>query len=248
MKVSPVHTDVITAGKFDIARLLDLYLDRLVDGSIVAVTSKVVSLCENRVVSPGSTDKRALVEHESDLYLSGSNEFGFHFTITSDTLIPSAGIDESNGDGDYVLWPSSPQASANLIRRHLRDRFDLSHVGALITDSTCTPLRRGTLGICLAHSGFEAVNDYVGALDLFGRPFRVSQANVAGGLAAAAVVAMGEGAESTPLCVIEDVPFVKFQDRDPSEAELGQTRIPLQMDLFAPFLTAVPWHAGRGGR
>ena len=58
---------------------------------------------------------------------------------------------------------------------------------------------------------------------------------------------MGEGAESTPLCVIEDVPFVKFQDRDPSEAELDEMLIPLQTDLFAPFLGAVAWQAGRGG-
>lgn len=246
MKVSPVRTDAITSGSFDVVGLLDRYLDRFVDGSILAVTSKVVSLCENRVVPPGSADKYDLVEQESDYYLSEAHD-GFHFTITRGTLIPSAGIDESNGAGNYVLWPSSPQASANLVRRHLRDRFDLRRVGAVITDSTCTPLRRGTTGICLAHSGFEAVNDYVGTADLFGRPFRVSQANVAGGLAATAVVAMGEGAESTPVCVIEDVPFVKFQDRDPSEAELDEMLIPLQTDLFAPFLGAVAWQAGRGG-
>ena len=33
-----------------------------------------------------------------------------------------------------------------------------------------------------------------------GRPFKMSQANVAAGLAAAAVVVMGEGSEQTPLC------------------------------------------------
>ncbi len=248
MKLSPVRTDTITSGSFDIVGFLDRYLEHLSDVSMLAVTSKVVSLCENRVVPAGSANKHGLVELESDLYLASTHEYGFHFTITRATLIPSAGIDELNGAGNYVLWPSSAQASANLIRRHLRDRFGIGRVGALVTDSTCTPLRRGTVGICPAHSGFQAVNDYVGTLDLFGRPFRVSHSNVAGGLAAAAVLAMGEGAESTPVCVIEDVPFVTFQDRDPSPAELEQTRIPLEMDLFAPFLTAVPWRAGGGGR
>ena len=33
MKLSPVRTDVVTSGKYDIVGLLDLYLDRLVDGS-----------------------------------------------------------------------------------------------------------------------------------------------------------------------------------------------------------------------
>ena len=49
MKVSPVRTDAITSGSFDVVGLLDRYLDRFVDGSILAVTSKVVSLCENQL-------------------------------------------------------------------------------------------------------------------------------------------------------------------------------------------------------
>jgi F420-0:gamma-glutamyl ligase len=130
----------------------------------------------------------------------------------------------------------------------LQARLGTPHIGVVITDSTCTPLRRGTTGICLAYSGFAAVKDYVGEPDLFGRPFRVSQANIAGGLAAAAVLAMGEGSERTPLCVIEDLPSVQFLDRDPTEDELDRARIPLDDDLFAPFLTAVGWKRGRGGR
>ena len=66
----------------------------------------------------------------------------------------------------------------------------------------------------LAYSGFRALNDYVGRPDLFGRPFTVSQADVAGGLAAATVLQMGEGAEQTPIAVLTELPFVQFQDRD----------------------------------
>ncbi len=87
----------------------------------------------------------------------------------------------------------------------------------------------------------------MGKPDLFGRPFKMSQANVAAGLAAAAVAAMGEGAEQTPLCVIDDVPFVRFQARNPTAGELGYLRIPFEEDLFAPLLGAVPWHVGGAG-
>jgi dihydrofolate synthase / folylpolyglutamate synthase len=143
-----------------------------------------------------------------------------------------------------VAAESERQAAANGIRRHLRHRFGVRQLGTIITDSTCTPLRRGTTGICLAHSGFAATRDYVGEPDLFSRRFRRSQANIAGGLAAAAVVTMGEGAERTPICVIEDIPFVQFQDHDPTAEEIDLGRIPLDEDLFAPFLSAVDWMAG----
>jgi dihydrofolate synthase / folylpolyglutamate synthase len=244
MKVTPVRTERVAAGQVSVTDLLDAHLAPVPERSIVAVTSKVVSLCENRVVRRDSTSKLALVAAESERYLATASAHGFHFTVTGSTLIPAAGIDESNGGGDYILWPRDPQAAANDIRRHLRHRFGVRQLGTIITDSTCTPLRRGTSGICLAHSGFAATRDYVGEPDLFARPLRVSQANIVGGLAAAAVLTMGEGAERTPVCVIEDVPFVQFQDHDPTAEEIDLGRIPLDEDLFAPFLSAADWTPG----
>lgn len=159
-------------------------------------------------------------------------------------MIPAAGIDESNGNGNYILWPKRPQKTANQIRNYLHKRFSLKQVGVIITDSTSTPLRYGTAGIAIAHSGFLAVNDYRGKPDLFGRRLKISTANIAGNLAAASVAVMGEGAESTPLAVIKDVPFVQFQDRNPTEEELAATYVPIKEDLFAPFLNAVQWQKG----
>jgi dihydrofolate synthase / folylpolyglutamate synthase len=245
MRVTAIKTRRVTAGKTMLDRFVDDHLPSLVDRSVVAITSKVVSLCENRVVPPGTATKADLVAAEAERYVATPGAHGAHFTIARGTLVPSAGIDESNGGGDYVLWPANPQATANQLRAQLRGRHRVKHVGVVITDSTCTPLRRGTVGICLAHSGFSAVNDYVGKRDLFGRPFQMSQANVAAGLAAAAVVVMGEGAERTPLCVIEDVPFVRFQARNPTAEELRYARISFDEDLFAPFLGSVTWQAGR---
>lgn len=105
-------------------------------------------------------------------------------------------------------------------------------------------MRRGTMGITLAYCGFKALKNYIGKPDLFGKPFSVSQADIAGGLTAAAVLQMGEGTERTPIAVITDVPFVEFQDREPSTEELTETTIPLEDDLFAPFLQNVPWQKG----
>jgi F420-0:gamma-glutamyl ligase len=190
-------------------------------------------------------DKEQLIIKESDYYLPANlSKYGYHFSIVNDTLISVAGIDESNGEGVYILWPRDAQKTANMIWDHLRTKHGLTHVGVVITDSTCQPMRRGTVGIALAHSGFSALRNYVGAPDLFGRPMSVTHANVSGGIASTAVFVMGEGAEQTPLCVVSNAVAVEFQDRHPSSEELAFLAISREDDLFAPFLNAVQWKNG----
>jgi F420-0:gamma-glutamyl ligase len=245
MKVTGVRTELVSAGATELLPLLERVITELAEGSVIAITSKIVSLCEGSVIPLDQIDKEELVVRESGLYLPASlSKYGHHFTITNNTLIPMAGVDESNGDGHYVLWPKNAQATANQVRAWAKEKFRLSQVGVIITDSTCHPLRRGTNGIMLAYSGFRALNDYVGRPDLFGRPFTVSQADVAGGLAAAAVLQMGEGAEQTPIAILTELPFAHFQDRERTAEELATVIIPLADDLFAPFLTSVQWRKG----
>jgi dihydrofolate synthase / folylpolyglutamate synthase len=245
VKVTGVKTERITAGATELLPLLERAITEVEDGSVIAITSKIVSLCEGSVIPLAQIDKEELVARESDLYLPASlSKYGHHFTITNNTLIPMAGVDESNGDGRYVLWPKDAQATANQVRAWAKQKFGLRQAGVIITDSTCHPLRRGTTGIMLAYSGFRALNDYIGRPDLFGRPFTISQADVAGGLAAAAVLQMGEGAEQTPIAILTELPFVHSQDRDPTAEELATVIIPFSEDLFAPFLTSVQWRTG----
>jgi len=66
--------------------------------------------------------------------------------------------------------------------------------------TTADNLYRSTGSFCL---------DY-----LFGRELTLSKANIASGLASAAVTVMGGGFEQIPLAVIEDIPFVDFVDHD----------------------------------
>jgi dihydrofolate synthase / folylpolyglutamate synthase len=242
VNVVAIKTDPITPQQSDLLTALDWFLPALAEGSILAVTSKIVAICEGRVVSIGDIDKSVLIEQESELFLPPTeSKYGITLTIRHNLLVPMAGIDESNGDGHYVLWPRDPQRSANEIRQYLAERFALREVGVLITDSTSRPLRLGVTGVALAHSGFAALNDYVGHPDIFGRPLAVTKANVRDALAAAAVLLMGEADEQTPLAVIEDLPLVTFQERDPSEEELAALRITPEDDLYAPLLTRAPW-------
>lgn len=247
MKVSALRTDRVDT-KADLLAFLDRSVDGLRERSILAITSKIVSICQGRVVPIGTVTKKALIRREAEYLLPYEGRYGIVLTIKEGLLIPMAGIDESNGDGFYVLWPERPQRTANRVRQYLTKRFRVKEAGVIITDSKTTPLRRGTIGVAVAYSGFAALNNYVGRPDLFGRTMQVTRANVLDGLAAAAVVAMGEGDEQTPLAVLEHLPFVRFRRRNPSKRELAELRIPLKEDLYAPILERVKWTRGLGRR
>jgi putative folate metabolism gamma-glutamate ligase len=246
MKVTAFKTDKIVAGP-TLSEILDKHLDNVPENSVLAITSKIVGICEGRLVPIGSVDKDELVKRESHYFLDPAlSKYNMSFTITHGTLIPVAGIDESNGNGQYVLWPEDPQKSANEIRAYLKKRFSMKNIGVVLTDSTARPLHYGTEGVAIAYSGFAPSNDYIGQPDLFGRPFKISISNILDALASAAVVVMGEGTEQTPIALIEDVPFVRFQDNDPSADELKSFFLShMEDDLFEPFLKNAPWQPGR---
>ena len=173
MLITSIKTSLVKVKKYTLIELIDRAVPRMPEKSILVITSKIVSLCEGSAVLLASAEKDALVRKESDFYIpSEKSKWGITLTLTRNILIPSAGIDESNADGHYLLWPQDPQRTANELRAYLARRWKRRALGVLITDSKTAPLRRGTTGIALAHSGFDALTDYVGSKDLFGRPFR----------------------------------------------------------------------------
>lgn len=248
MLITPIKTHKITVEDSDLFAVLDKYITRLDESSVVAVTSKIVAICEGAVVRMEDIDKNELVAREADLYLPAQeSKYGFSISIKNNIFIASAGVDESNGNGYYILWPKDPQVSANRIREHLSQKFGLRHVGVIITDSKTTPLRWGVTGVAISHSGFAPLNNLIDKPDIFGRPMHVTKVNVMDGLAGAAVFAMGESEEQTPLAIISDIPSVDFQDRNPTQEELSTLEIALEEDIYAPMLNRVQWEKGHSG-
>jgi len=247
MIIQALQTPPITSKSRTLLQILDQAVQDMPQRSVLAITSKIVSLCEGRTAPIKGTSKQKLIERESDFYpLATKNKSKIHLTIAHGLLTPDAGVDESNANGMYVLWPSDAQKTVNQVRAHLARRFGHQELGVIITDSNCQPLRRGVYGAALAFSGIKPLKNYIGQTDLFGRPFKVSQSDIVSGLAAAAVLAMGEGAESTPLALISEATMVEFVPRNPTDEELASTTISLEEDLFGPFLQAVAWQ--KGGR
>jgi len=247
MIVTPIKTSRVLPNRQTLIQLMDEHIESIQEGSVLAITSKIVSLCEGSTVPLDQDKKDELIEQESDFFTPREESVYDHsFTILNNTLIAVAGIDESNSAGTFILWPRNPQETANLVRKYLSAKFGLKDFGVIITDSTSYPLRLGTKGICIAHSGFKSLNDYRGTKDLFDHTFEVSVANVSEGLAAASVLVMGEGTEQTPMALIKELPFVKFQRRDPTPEELKELKLTVETDLFESFLNNGKWQ--KGGR
>ncbi len=245
MKIKAIKTHKITVNDQDLLKIIDQYLPTLEEKSIIAITSKIVALAEGRVVATDQADKEALIAQEAEYFLPrSSSKYGVDMTITGGQLVATAGIDESNANGYFVLWPEDAQKTANIIRKYLQDKFQLKNIGIIITDSKTTPLRWGVTGTAIAYSGFKPLNDLIGTPDLFGRELKMTKVNILDGLAAAAVLLMGEGTEQTPLAIIEDTNFVEFTDENPSVKELESLKINIEDDIYAPLLTKVDWQKG----
>jgi coenzyme F420-0:L-glutamate ligase / coenzyme F420-1:gamma-L-glutamate ligase len=216
LEVLPIHSP-IKRGKFDLFDSLVASGLKFEDDDIIVISSKFVSMSEGAVLRLGeikvSKEARIIATRykmdpkiaeitlrESDYILGGIP--GFLLSIRDGMIAPNAGIDKSNvPPGFVILYPNDAFETAE----NLRSKFLLEYrirVGIVIADSRLMPTRIGTVGVAIACSGFEPVEDERGKKDLFGNVLRVTFRAVADGLAAIGVAIMGEGSESIPAVVV----------------------------------------------
>lgn len=228
LTIEPLRTEIFHQDQNLVDFIFSHLEGRDLEGTVLAVTSKLLSLAENRTASP-SLSKKDLIIAESDHYL-GEMGYGCQLSIKHGLLVASAGIDVSNSEsGDYLLYPLDPYRSANKLRSELKERLQLREFGLLITDSHTTPLRLGVQGVTLAFAGFVPVKNLVGKKDIFGRPLKMTKTNNADALAAAAVLVMGEAAEQQPLALIRNAP-VEFTE----EERRWDLEVPPDEDMYRP--------------
>jgi dihydrofolate synthase / folylpolyglutamate synthase len=250
MEIKPVKTDLVKVGD-DLFEVISNNIKTLPEESVLVVTSKIISVCEGRLVKKKTeekTEKHDLVKKEADLYVDPhESKYDIMLTIKDNILAVNAGIDESNANGHFILWPKDIQEKTNQIWKFLRNNYKLKKVGVIVTDSKTFPLKWGIVGTSIASCGFKGLFDYRGKKDLFGRVLKMSQINIAEALAVSAVFEMGEADEKMPLCVITRIPKIEFQDRVPTKQELEDLLINLKDDVYAPILTKAKWKKGGRG-
>ena len=164
-------------------------------------------------------------------------------TVTRGVMVGSAGIDESNGNGYYVLYPKDPYQSAKRILSWFKKSYNLKNIGIIITDSTSTPLHRGAIGFALSYAGFDPLRDYRGTCDLFGREIKSEMSNIPDSLAAAAVAVMGECDERIPVAIIRGLHNITFISNGRSKSDETYVVAP-EDDIMAPILFTQPWRKG----
>lgn len=235
MQFFPVKTRPLVPPQDDLYAALDESLPAVQEGDVVIITSKVVAIHQGRCIKMSEVaDKDALIKQEADAYIDRVECPGGYvvLTIKDHTLAASAGIDESNANGYYVLWPDDPTRFAKEAREYLRKKYGLEKLGVLIVDSRSMPLRFGAVGVAVGGYGFNPLRDYRGTKDIFGRELKMSRTNIADSLAAASAVVMGEGNETTPVVIARNVPQLEFTGAD----RFGDLFMPIEEDIYYPLL------------
>jgi F420-0:gamma-glutamyl ligase len=198
-----VKTRILVPPKDDLLAVLDEFLPKICDGDILLIATKVLAIHQGRCVSKDKVDKLKLIEDEADCVPQSMSNLCF--TIENGALIPNSGIDESNGNGYYILWPWNIENLLQEIYSFVSGKFHLSNFGVISVDSCVLPMRIGTVGISQDSFGFSPVIDFVGKNDLFGRPLKMSRVNVADSLAGITPLLMGEAKESCPIVIARGI-------------------------------------------
>ncbi len=235
MKIIPIKTRIVRPPKDDIYSVIDEFCPTLKEKDVFLITSKIIAIHQGRCVKISSIEnKDDLIKREADVYIPRKECPGEYviLTIKNNTLISSAGIDESNANGYYIFWPKNPEKEAKKICEYLKKKFLLKKLAVIITDSHIIPMRYGVIGISIGFYGLNPLKDYRGEKDIFGRTIKMSQSNIVDALAVMGVLSMGEGNEQKPIAIIRGADFIEFTD----EEKYQESLIPTKEDIYYPLL------------
>jgi coenzyme F420-0:L-glutamate ligase/coenzyme F420-1:gamma-L-glutamate ligase len=222
---------------------------------VVAVTSKIVSKAEGRLVRladvyPSARARRIAARCRKDprlvqVILDESQKVSRlrpGLIIVKHRLgfvCANAGVDRSNvqppqPDGDPVvacgesvlLLPANPDRAAAKLRQQLGAATGVD-VAVVIVDSHGRAHRMGTVGVAVGAAGLPALEDWRGRQDLFGRPLEHTAVGLADQIASAASLLMGQAAEGTPVVLVRGVPF------SPREGTAADLVRPPELDLYS---------------
>jgi dihydrofolate synthase / folylpolyglutamate synthase len=247
MKVTAIKTRTFLPPQDDLFSLIKESFEKikLKEESVFVFSSKIVSIWEGCCIKvEKGVNKNTLIKKEADFYVDHGKAVGetIILTIKNNMLVPFSGIDESNANDHYILWPKKPFIAAKEIYTFIKKTYNLEKLGVIISDSHITPLRTGVTGFGLAYWGIKPLRDYRGSKDIFGRIMRLSQTNIIDSLASAATLQMGEGNEQKPIAIIEDIENITFTEKNFSKVN------PLIMDsdsdMYAPLIKSIPWKKG----
>ncbi len=187
----------------DLAELLVQALSHkgIADGDVVAVTQKIVSKAEGRLV-PGE-DRIDAVARETARVVARRGELVIAETAHG-FVCANAGVDASNVEpGTLALLPEDPDGSAERLRAAIGGRLGV-RVGVVITDTFGRAWRNGLVNVAIGCAGLPAVIDLRGGRDHHGRLLETTEVALADEVAAASGLVMAK-ASRVPVALVRGV-------------------------------------------
>ena len=223
----------------DLAALLTAAAD-VAGGDVLVIAHKIVSKVEGRVrrldeIDPGERARGLAATHDKDprvvqAVLDESSEVlraerGVLICVTHHGFVcANAGVDQSNaGEGEVVLLPEDPDASARRLRAAIGPRPAI-----VISDSFGRAWRLGQTDVAVGAAGIVPLDDWRGRRDGGGYELRATAIAVADAVAAAADLARAKDS-GEPVVRVRGLERFVSEDDGPGAAVL---RRPAEEDLF----------------
>ncbi len=199
-------------------------------GDILAVTSKIVSKAEGRILQAADREQ-AITDETVRVVATRARADGGTTRIVENHLglvMAAAGVDASNtADGTVLLLPLDPDASAAAIRAAVEACVG-APVGVIITDTAGRAWREGQTDIAIGSSGVHLLDDLRGSRDAAGKLLEVTAPAVGDEIAAAADLVKGK-ASGIPVAAVRGLARL-LDDAAPGARSLVR---PADDDLFA---------------
>lgn len=200
------------------------------DGDIVVITSKIVAKAEDRVRQ--ADDREQWIDAESvRVVASKQTPRGLMRIVQTKHgfVMAAAGVDASETEaGTVVLLPEEPDHSASLLRQMILNKFGLTQLGVIISDTFGRPWREGVIDQAIGASGVQVLADLRGTVDRYGNPLNATVTALADQIASATELAGGKTAAS-PVFVVRGLAHLT-DETDATAADLVRTA---EEDLFS---------------
>jgi coenzyme F420-0:L-glutamate ligase/coenzyme F420-1:gamma-L-glutamate ligase len=199
-------------------------------GDILAVTSKIVSKAEGRIVV--ATDReQAITDETVRVVATRTRADGGTTRIVENRLglvMAAGGVDASNTvDGTVLLLPLDPDASAAAIRTEA-EKLVGAPIGVIITDTAGRAWREGQTDMAIGASGVVLLDDLRGSHDAAGKLLEVTAPAVGDEIAAAADLVKGKSS-GIPVAAVRGLARL-LDDTAPGARSLVR---PASDDLFS---------------
>ncbi|RZN16175.1 MAG: coenzyme F420-0:L-glutamate ligase [Methanosarcinales archaeon] len=202
----------------DIARII-IERTELKEKDIVVISSSIVAKAEQGLVRLDSYNPTTRAMEIAERNNADPRFVQAVLDNSKETLIESpfllvemedghicvnAGIDVSNtGEGDSVtILPADADYNAEQTRGRLKELTGIK-TGVVIIDTNGRAFRNGQTGVAIGVSGIQAMHDWRGSLDLFGRTLEAKYEAILDEIAGFANLLMGEGDGATPIAVVQ---------------------------------------------